>query len=46
MDEILLHENLKLSAEKESHEDVEYDSDGNELYQIDNMSLDDKKKRT
>ena len=44
VDEILLHKNQKLSAEKEAHEKFESDFDENELYQIDNMSLDDTKK--
>ena len=38
-DEILLHETQKVSAEEESHENIDSDFDENELYQIDNMSL-------
>ena len=39
VDEILLQENQKLSAYKGAHENIEYDFDENELYQIDNMSI-------
>ena len=31
-----------MSAEEESHEKIESDFDENDLYQIDNMSIDDK----
>ena len=41
VDEILLHENEKVSANKEAHENIESDFDEIKLYQIDNMSLDD-----
>ena len=41
MDEILLHENQKLSVEKEAPENFESDFDDNELDQIDKMSLED-----
>ena len=34
---------IKLSAEEETHENNESDFDDNYQYQIDNMSLDDKK---
>ena len=44
MDEILLQKNQKVNNEKEAHENVESDFDESELYQIDNMSLDDTKK--
>ena len=43
VDEILLHENQKVSGEKEAHENIESDFDRNKLYQINNTSLDDKK---
>ena len=39
MDEILPHENQKVSAEKEAHENFESEFDDNELYEINNMSL-------
>ena len=39
MGEILLHENKKVSAVKEAHENGGSDFDENKLYQIDNMSL-------
>ena len=39
---ILLQENIKVSAE-EAHENIESYFDDNDLYQIENMSLDDKK---
>ena len=32
-----------MSAEEEAHENIEYDFDENELYQIENMSLEDTK---
>ena len=41
--EIILQENNKVSDESESHENIEYDLDGNYLHQIENISLDDKK---
>ena len=43
VEEILLHESQKLSADKVSHENIEPDFDESELYQIYNMSLDDTK---
>ena len=43
MDIILTQENNKLSSEAEAHENIEYDLDDNDIYQICNMSLDDKK---
>ena len=39
MDEILLHENQKLSAEKEAHENTGSKFDENELYHIGIMSI-------
>ena len=45
MDEIILKENNKVSAEEEAHENTESDFDENDLYQIDNMSLDEKKEK-
>ena len=43
MDEIVPKENNRLSAEEEAHENIESELDKNNLYHIDNMSLDDKK---
>ena len=43
MDEIFRQENNKVSAESEAHKNIESDIDENDLYQIDNMSLDDKR---
>ena len=43
VDEILLHENRKVSYEKGSHENIESDFDECRLYQVSNMSLDDTK---
>ena len=43
MDEILIHENQKVSSEKEATERVESGFYENERYSIDNMSLEDKK---
>ena len=45
VDEILLHENEKISAVKEAPKKVEYGFDENELYQIDNISLEDTKEK-
>ena len=39
MDEILLHENEKLSVMKESYENVESYFDNSKVYNIYNMSL-------
>ena len=44
--DILIQENNKVSAKAEAHENIESDIYENYLYQIDNMSLDDKKKKT
>ena len=41
MNEILLHENQKVSAEREEHEKVESYFDAIKLYHIDNMKLED-----
>ena len=41
--EILLQEKLKLSAEEEAHENIESNFDENELYHINNTSLEYKK---
>ena len=38
-----MNENQKVSAEKESPEHIESDFDENELYHIDNISLEDTK---
>ena len=46
LDEILLRENNKVSAEAEAHENIEAKLDYNNLYQIDNMSLDETKQDT
>ena len=43
MDEILLQENQKVSADKGANKNIESDFDENKLYQIDNMSLDNTK---
>ena len=43
VDEILLEEDNKVSAEEEAQENIESDFNENDLYHIDNMSLDDKK---
>ena len=43
MDELLLHENETLSAAKESHYNVKSDFDENEIYHIENTSLEDTK---
>ena len=45
MDVIILQENNKVSAEEESHENIESDFYENDLYQIDNMSLDDRREK-
>ena len=44
MDDILLQENNKVSSEEEAHEHIEYDINDNYLYQIENISLDGRKK--
>ena len=43
MDEILLHENQMVSSEKEAPENIECDFYDNEIYQVENMSLEDTK---
>ena len=40
VDAIILQENNKVSAESESHENIDFEIDENNLYHIDNMSLD------
>ena len=45
VDEILLQENQKVSADNGSHENTESDFDEKKLYQINNTSLDDTKKK-
>ena len=42
-DEIILQEKNKLSAEDESQENIDSEIDDNDLYDIDNMILDEKK---
>ena len=44
-DGILLYENEKVSAVKESPESFESDFDDNKIYQIENMSLEDTKEK-
>ena len=39
VDEIILQEKNKLSAENESHENIYYEADEDDLYDIDNTSL-------
>ena len=46
MDGILIQDNNKVSSEDESHENIESYINENDLYQIDNISLDDKKEQT
>ena len=46
MDIILLQGEKKVSSEAETHENIEYEIIENDLYQIDNMSLDEKKEST
>ena len=41
--EIILQENNKVSTEAEAHENIDSKIDGNCLYQVDDMSLDEKK---
>ena len=43
-DDIILQDNKKLSMEEEAHEKIYSDADKSDLYEIDNMSLDEKKK--
>ena len=43
MDEIILRKDDKVSSEAEAYEDIESEIGENDIYQIDNMSLDDKK---
>ena len=45
VDEILLHENQKVSAEREAPETVDSDFDDNDLYPIDKMIIEDIKKK-
>ena len=45
MDEILLHENKKVITAKEAPENIQSDFDENNLYQIENMSLEDTKEK-
>ena len=45
VDEILLHETQKLSAEREAPEFLESDYDKNELYKVESMSLEDTKEK-
>ena len=45
LDKIIPQENSKLSAEAEVHDNIESEIDYNDLYQIDNMSIDDKKEK-
>ena len=43
VDEIFLQENNKVSDESETHENIESKLDDNDIYQIDNMRLNNKK---
>ena len=45
MDEILLHETQKVNSVKEAPEFLESDYDENELYQVENMSLEETKEK-
>ena len=40
VDEIILRGNIKVSAETEAHKNIEYVINENDLYQINNTSLD------
>ena len=40
-----MQEQQKGSAGKEAHEQIEYDFDENKMYQIEDMSLDNKKEK-
>ena len=44
VDKIIFQENNKIIAQYEAHENIESEIDENDLYQIDNMSLEKKKK--
>ena len=46
MDKVLPQENKKVSTEEEAHENIEYNINENDLYQIENTSLDDKREKT
>ena len=46
VDEIILQENNKLIAEYEAHENTDSEIDENNIYEIDNMILDEKKENT
>ena len=46
MDEIILQDNKKVSAEAESHEKINSEIDENNPYDIDNTSLDKNKEKT
>ena len=46
VDEILLNKNNKVSAEDKAHDNIEYNLDENDLYQIYSMSLNEKKENT
>ena len=43
MDEILLNETQKVSADREAPQFLDYDHDENDLYQVESMSLEDTK---
>ena len=45
VDEIIPKENNKVSSEAEAHENIEFKITENDLYQIDNMRIYDKKKK-
>ena len=42
-DEIIQQENNKLGAKYEAHENINYDIDEDDICEIDNMSLDEKR---
>ena len=46
VDEIILHDNMKLSVEQEAHDNIDSEVDENNLYKIDNMSIDEKERIT
>ena len=46
MYEIILWENKKLSAEAESYYNIDSEINESDIYDIDNMSLDEKKEKT
>ena len=43
LDQIILQDNIKLSVEEKAHENINSEFDKNDLYEIDNMDLDENK---